>query len=56
MFTASQDQRATTSPQTGAAFGFWHPNLVTFHVWLWYPIPSGLHAAMNPLLHPFNAG
>jgi hypothetical protein len=45
-----------TSPKTGAAFNFWHPPLVTMHVWLWYPNPSGLYASMNPLVKPFNHG
>jgi hypothetical protein len=46
----------TTSPETGAAFSFWHPPLVTLHVWLWYPNPGGLYAGMNPLVAPFNGG
>jgi hypothetical protein len=56
VFQEVQDQCAPKSPQTGAAFGFWHPDLVTLHVWLWYPNPSGLFSGMNPLMHPFNAG
>jgi hypothetical protein len=51
---ASQDDCAKTSPQSGAAFGFWHPNLVTLHVWLWYPNPSGIYSGTNPLVTPFN--
>jgi hypothetical protein len=53
---ASQDLCAKTSPQSGAKFGFWHPNLVTMHVWLWYPNPAGLFAGTNPLVTPFNEG
>ena len=53
---ASQDACATTAPGSSAKFTFWHPNLITLHVWLWYPNPSGLYASMNPLVHPFNAG
>jgi hypothetical protein len=53
---ASQDACATTAPGSGAKFTFWHPNLITLHVWLWYPNPSGIYASMNPLVHPFNAG
>lgn len=52
----SQAACARTAPGTGAAFGFWHPDLVTLHVWLWYPNPSGLFASMNPLVRPFNGG
>jgi len=53
---ASQDECPETSPQSGAAFGFWHPNLVTLHVWLWYPNPSGIYSGTNPLVTPFNKG
>jgi hypothetical protein len=42
------------SPQTGARFTFWHPDLVTLHLWLWYPNPAGLYNSTNPLVHPFN--
>jgi hypothetical protein len=52
----SQDACAKTAPGSGAAFGFWHPNLITLHVWLWYPNPSGLYSGVNPLVRPFNQG
>jgi hypothetical protein len=45
-----------TSPQTKAAFTFWHPTLITMHVWLWYPNPSGLFASTNPYAAAFNRG
>jgi hypothetical protein len=45
-----------TSPETKAAFSFWHPTLITMHVWLWYPNPSGLFASTNPLAAAFNRG
>ena len=45
-----------TAPQSGAAFGFWHPPLVTLHVWAWYPNPSGLFSGTNPLVSAFNNG
>ena len=41
-------------PKTGAAFTFWHPDLITMHVWLWYPNPAGLYSSTNPLVAPFN--
>jgi len=53
---ATQSGCPTTSPQTGAAFNFWHPLLITMHVWLWYPNPSGLFASTNPLAGAFNEG
>ena len=55
-FQASQESCATKSPQTGSAFNFWHPDLVTLHLWAWYPNPSGVFSGMNPLMRPFNGG
>ena len=45
---------AKTNPKTGAAFSFWHPPLVTLHLWIWYPNPNGIFGEFNPLLNPFN--
>lgn len=56
VFAQSQDSCAAKSPQTGAKFNFWHPPLVTLHVWLWYPNPAGLFAGTNPLVTPFDRG
>jgi hypothetical protein len=57
-FVAQEDESACApkSPQSGAAFNFWHPDLVTLHVWAWYPNPDGVYSGMNPLMHPFNNG
>ncbi len=41
-------------PTTGADFTFWHPPLVTLHLWIWYPNPNGVFGEFNPLLTPFN--
>jgi hypothetical protein len=46
----------TTNPKTGSRFGFWHPDLTTMHVWIWYPNPAGLYSSTNPLVAPFNGG
>jgi hypothetical protein len=54
VMAASEGECSRTSPETGAAFGFWHPRLVTLHVWLWYHNPSGIFAGTNPLVAPFN--
>jgi len=56
VFQADQNACAAKSPQSGAAFNFWHPDLVTLHVWAWYPNPDGAFSGMNPLMHPFNKG
>jgi hypothetical protein len=56
VFTAAEADCAKTSPESGAAFGFWHPDLVTMHVWAWYPNPDGIFAGNNPLMRPFNRG
>ena len=50
----SQDACAATAPGSGAKFTFWHPNLVTLHVWLWYPNPAGLFSGTNPLVTGFD--
>jgi hypothetical protein len=52
----TQDACPKTAPGSGAAFNFWHPLLITMHVWLWYPNPSGLFSGTNPYVAPFNAG
>jgi hypothetical protein len=54
VFAASEGACPRTSPETGAAFGFWHPPLVTLHIWLWYHNPSGIYSGTNPLVAPFN--
>lgn len=52
---ASAESRcAKVNGNTGAAFGFWHPRLVTMHLWIWYPNPNGIFGEFNPLLTPFN--
>jgi hypothetical protein len=55
-FVFEQDESAcpATSPETGAPFFFWHPDLVTLHVWAWYPNPDGIYASMNRWVRPFN--
>ena len=53
---SAQSMCPANSPQTGAAFNFWHPPLITLHFWIWYPNPSGLYMGMNPMVSPFNAG
>lgn len=45
---------AKTNAKTGSALSFWHPPLVTLHVWIWYPNPNGVFGEFNPLLTPFN--
>jgi hypothetical protein len=52
----TQDACPKASPGSGAAFNFWHPQLVTLHVWLWYPNPAGLFSGTNPLAAPYNKG
>jgi hypothetical protein len=57
-FTPNQDE-ASCPPKSsdgGAAFTFWHPDLVTLHLWLWYPNPDGVFNSTNPLVSPFNNG
>jgi hypothetical protein len=53
-FVPQSDQNACAQTSHGAAFVFWHPKLVTLHLWLWYPNPAGLFHSTNPLVAPFN--
>lgn len=53
---AAEADCAPTSPETGTAFGFWHPDFVTLHLWAWYPNPDGIYSGTNPLVRPFNKG
>ena len=54
--TASSEADCKPKNTNGSKFFFWHPDLVTLHVWLWYPNPDGLYASMNPFVAPFNGG
>jgi hypothetical protein len=45
---------AKNHPVTNAPFFFWHPTLVTLHVWLWYPNPDGIFHSTNSLVRPYN--
>ena len=56
VFARAQELCAPRSPQTRARFSFWHPDLVTLHVWVWYHNPAGLYSGTNPLVRPFNHG
>jgi len=51
---AAESKCGKANPKTGAAFNFWHPPLVTLHLWIWYPNPTGVYGEFNPLLTPFN--
>ncbi len=54
VMAAAEAKCGKTNAKTGAAFNFWHPPLVTLHIWIWYPNPNGVFGEFNPLLTPFN--
>lgn len=54
VMAGAESQCAKTNAKTGAAFRFWHPPLVTLHVWVWYPNPDGVFEEFNAYLSPFN--
>ncbi|MGN6869941.1 MAG: hypothetical protein ACTHMY_16225 [Solirubrobacteraceae bacterium] len=56
VFEDAQSKCPAASPQTGAKFNFWHPDLITLHFWIWYPNPAGIYNGMNPMVKPFNNG
>lgn len=47
---AAEDNCEQEHPESGAAFTFWHPDLVTLHVWAWLHNPAGLFHPTNPLM------
>jgi hypothetical protein len=54
--TATEEECAEAHPETEAAFTFWHPDLVTFHVWAWMHNPDGIYNGTNPLMSVRNEG
>jgi hypothetical protein len=54
-FTPAASEADCAPESHGSPFVFWHPKLVTLHVWIWYPNPHGLYNPTNPLVRPFNA-
>lgn len=55
-FTPASSEDDCAPDSNGSPFVFWHPKLVTLHVWIWYPNPAGLYNPTNPLVRPFNGG
>jgi hypothetical protein len=55
-FTPASSEDDCEPTSNGSPFVFWHPKLVTLHVWIWYPNPAGLYNPTNPLVRPFNGG
>jgi hypothetical protein len=51
----AQADCASVNPDGGSRFNFWHPDLVTMHVWLWFHNPAGLYNSTNPLVAPFQS-
>ncbi|MDG4826616.1 hypothetical protein O7635_32605 [Asanoa sp. WMMD1127] len=49
-FVPTEQEADCAKTNGAAAFGFWHPKLVTMHVWLWYHNPDGLYHPTNPLV------
>ena len=54
VFEESEEGCPEVSPETGAEFGFWHSDLVTLHLWAWYPNPDGIYSGTNRWVRPFN--
>jgi hypothetical protein len=47
---AAAQKDCAPKSQGGSLFNFWHPDLTTLHVWLWYDNPDGLYHGTNPLV------
>jgi hypothetical protein len=56
VFEKQESNCPDTSPESGASFTFWHPKLVTLHMWAWYPNPDGLFNGTNRWVRPYNDG
>jgi len=54
VMASAEAKCAKANAKTGAKFNFWHPPLVTLHLWIWYPNSNGVFGEFNPLLTPFN--
>lgn len=54
--SATEEECGEAHPDTGAAFTFWHPDLVTYHAWAWMHNPDGIFNGTNPLMTPYNNG
>lgn len=52
----AENECDATHPDSAAAYTFWHPDLVTFHVWARMHNPDGLYNGTNPLMSPYNSG
>ncbi len=53
---ADAQSKCAAKATSGAKFNFWHPRLITLHMWIWYPNPAGLYSGINPMVSPFNGG
>jgi hypothetical protein len=53
---ADSQSKCAPKAKSGAKFNFWHPRLITLHMWIWYPNPAGLYSGINPMVSPFNNG
>lgn len=47
---AAEEDCDATHAESGADFTFWHPDLVTLHVWGWLHNPDGLYSPTNSLV------
>jgi hypothetical protein len=47
---AAAEKDCAKASASGSPFNFWHPDLTTLHVWLWYHNPDGLYHGTNPLV------
>lgn len=56
VFETDESACSETSPESGSPFSFWHPKLVTLHLWSWYPNPAGVFSGTNRWVRPYNDG
>src|SRR5262245_2588405 len=46
-FVPASSEDDCDATHNGSKFFFWHPDLVTLHVWIWHHNPDGLYEGMN---------
>ena len=56
LFVPEEDEDGCSErhAESDASFTFWHPDLVTLHVWAWLQNPDGIFNGTNPLMSVYN--
>jgi hypothetical protein len=47
---AKSEKDCATTTGNLSPFTFWHPDLITLHLWVWFDNPAGIYHGTNPLV------